>query len=130
MVRAEIMIVAGIGFRTHATCGDIVSIVHRAQVESGTVVQLLAVPNRKAQHEALLDAVAKLSLPLTTIDETRLERVQDRCPTKSAAAMSAVGLASVAEACALAALGEQAQLLLPRIKSARATCAIATGDQP
>jgi cobalt-precorrin 5A hydrolase len=51
-----------------------------------------------------------------------LEGAQPLCPTSSAAAQAATGLASVAEA---AAIGANGWLILPRIASARATCAIA-----
>jgi cobalt-precorrin 5A hydrolase len=43
----------------------------------------------------------------------------------SAVARRHTGLASVAEAAALAAAGPDSRLLLPRISGARATCALA-----
>jgi cobalt-precorrin 5A hydrolase len=46
---------------------------------------------------------------------------QSRCPTASLTAASATGFASVAEAAAIGAAGA---LLLPRIASSQATCAI------
>jgi cobalt-precorrin 5A hydrolase len=42
--------------------------------------------------------------------------------------MAAYGVGSVAEAAALACAGPDARLLVPRIASARATCAIARGS--
>jgi cobalamin biosynthesis protein CbiG len=127
MVRAEIVIVAGIGFRSAARSADITGIVARARALSGHAVDLLAVPEFKQRYPALLEALSDLGLPLVAIAPWRLERAQTRCPTRSAAAMAAVGLGSVAEACALAALDEDGKLVLPRIAGAQATCALAMG---
>ncbi len=127
MARAETVIVAGIGFRSGVRCADIAGVVARARELSGHAVDLLAVPEFKQRHPALLEALADLGLPLVAIDPGRLERAQMHCPTRSAATMAAVGLGSVAEACALAALQEGGRLVLPRITSARATCALALG---
>lgn len=127
------IVVAGIGFRGRATTADIVDIVHRAQNQTRSAVRLLAVPQVKAGPaalaEALAEAVAILELPLITLDRMQLERVQGSCPTQSAAAMTAIGLGSVAEACALAALDEHARLVLPRIANTQATCALAMGNR-
>jgi cobalamin biosynthesis protein CbiG len=126
MVRAEAVIVAGIGFRSVARSADISGIVARARELSGHAIDLLAVPEFKQRHPALLEALSDLGLPLVAIAPWRLERAQGRCPTRSAVAMAAVGVGSVAEACALAAL-EDGRLVLPRITSAQATCALAMG---
>jgi cobalamin biosynthesis protein CbiG len=129
MVRGEEMIVAGIGFCAGATSDDIVDLLRGAERQSGCEAQLLAVPDHKAGRPALIEALSVLGVPLIAIDRVRLERVQARCPTSSRAAMEAVGLKAIAEGCALAALDEQGQLVLPRIASARVTCALATGNR-
>ena len=123
------MIVAGVGFRAAATSSDIVEIVRRAQRESHREASGIAAPSFKTQHEGLLAAVTILGLPLIVIDSARLEAVQGRCITHSAHAAQATGFASIAEACALAALDDRATLILSRIADARATCALAFGDR-
>ena len=123
------MIVAGIGFCAGATGDDIVDLLRCAEGRSGCDAQLLAVPDHKAARPALIEALSLLGLPLIAIDRMRLERVQARCPTRSRAAMEAVGLRAIAEGCALAALDDEGRLVLPRIASARVTCALATGNR-
>lgn len=121
------MIVAGVGFRADAASGDIADIVQRAQAQSGFDAHWLAVPDFKLPHVGLLEAAAALDLSIITIRRSQLEAVQGRCLTQSLKAAAATGLASIAEACALAALDEQAQLILPRLKNTHATCALALG---
>ena len=121
------MIVAGVGFRSGAVANDIAEIVRRAERESGRVAAAVAAPSFKAQHEGLRSAAKELGLPLLFVAPTQLEAVQSRCLSVSMTALNAVGVASVAEACALAALDEQATLLLPRIANTQATCALAIG---
>ena len=73
------------------------------------------------------EAATLLGLPLLLVDDAALHDAQPRCPTRSTAALHATGLASVAEAAALAASG--GPLLLPRITAGGATCALA-GPRP
>ena len=122
------MIVAGVGFRNGATSSDIVEIIQRAQHESRRAASSIAAPSFKAQHESLQAASIALGLPLIVVEPARL--VQDRCVTRSEHAAKATGFASVAEACALAALDDRAVLILTRIAGAQATCALAHGDWP
>ncbi len=53
-----------------------------------------------------------------------------RLITPSAVVMAETGTPGVAEAAALAAAGRYAELIVPKLKSARATCAIARAPQP
>ena len=121
------MIVAGVGFRAEAASRDIADIVHRAQAQSGLAAHWLAVPDFKLPHVGVLEAAAALNLRLIAIERSRLEAVQGRCLTRSLKAAAATGLASIAEACALAALDDQAKLILPRMANTHATCALAQG---
>jgi cobalamin biosynthesis protein CbiG len=117
------MIVAGIGCRRGCPADDIVALVRQAETISGRHVDLLATPGFK-QHEAgLHEAAAMLGIGLSFVGEAALAAVQQRCPTRSAAALRHVGVASVAEGAALAASG--GALVLARIANADATCALA-----
>jgi len=124
------MIIAGVGFRSSASCDDIVSIVRRAQAQRGVAAQWLAVPDFKAESATLLEAAALLGIDLIKVERSCLEAVQSQCLARSHAAASATGLASIAEACALAALAPPSELILGRISNSRATCALARSRGP
>lgn len=59
-----------------------------------------------------------------------LAGVEVRCLTRSELASRVVGFGAVAEGSALAAAGAGGRLILPRIASARATCALAEEAAP
>jgi cobalt-precorrin 5A hydrolase len=59
-----------------------------------------------------------------------MKAAEPRCPTRSDKALETTGFSSVAEAAALAAAGAGGILVLPRISSAKATCALAERGQP
>ena len=118
-------IVAGLGLRPQATEDAILALLAAAASESGHRPTLLAAPAFRQDAPGLHRAAAALALPLRLLDHAALLAVQPLCPTRSAAAERATGLASVAEACALAAAGPGARLLLPRRGAGAATCALA-----
>jgi cobalamin biosynthesis protein CbiG len=62
---------------------------------------------------------------LLLVERDALIAAQAACVTRSECAERTLGVAAVAEGCALAAAGQGARLVLPRIASARATCALA-----
>ncbi len=119
------MIVAGLGFRTTCTADELVAVVERAGEAAGARISALAVPDFKASASELVRAAASLALEVRPVSRDALIAVQSLCPSLSAAALEAVGVASVAEACALAAAGPGARLLGPRTASGAATCALA-----
>lgn len=123
----QAVIVAGIGFSSNASAAEIVTLVRRAEEAAGRPAGLLAAPDFKADAAVLHEAAQTLRLPLHLLDRAMLKQVQARCPTLSPAAMAHTGLASVAEACALAAAGENSHLLVARLTQGHVTCAIA-GD--
>ncbi|TCT13568.1 cobalt-precorrin 5A hydrolase [Tepidamorphus gemmatus] len=122
------MIVAGIGCRRGCTADEIVALVRRAMEEAGAAhcrLTALAAPSFKRDEPGLRAAADILALPLFHVGDDRLTAVQADCPTRSASALAATGQASIAEAAALAAAGPGGRLVLARIKSAAATCALA-----
>lgn len=119
------MIVAGVGFRRGCAAGEIIALVERAASLSGVRVGAIAAPTGKCADAGLREAAQRLGLPLRPIATADLAAAQPRCVTNSARALAATGHASIAEGCALAAAGPAATLLLPRIASAAATCALA-----
>jgi cobalt-precorrin 5A hydrolase len=61
---------------------------------------------------------------------SELESVVEFTKTISPYSLAAIGLPSVAETAALAAAGRKARLLVPRVATKEATCAIAVGEGP
>jgi cobalt-precorrin 5A hydrolase len=125
MVGGETMIVAGVGFSSGVLARDIVALVRRASCEGQVSAQVLAAPDFKADTAELREAAACLGLPLVFCGRAALAQAQSRCTTRSEIAETAVGLASVAEACALAGAGVDSRLLVARIAQGKATCALA-----
>jgi cobalt-precorrin 5A hydrolase len=126
---AQTMIVAGIGFSSSASAAEITALVRRAEGAAGRPAELLAAPDFKEDAAILHEAAETLRLPLRLLDREVLEATQERCPTQSPVAAKKFGLASVAEACALAGAGEKSHLLVARLTQGHVTCAIA-GDVP
>lgn len=119
----EAVIVAGLGCRRGCMADDMVAAVRAAEAEAGCAAASIAAPCWKRHEAGLLAAAARLGLPVAFMDGAAMRAVQDRCPTRSAAALAATGVASVAEGAALAASG--GRLLLPRLVRGGATCALA-----
>ena len=124
------IIAAGIGCRAGCPGAEIAGLVRAAFDEAaldeaarGAV--RLAAPMRKQSEAGVAEAARLLALPLHFIDDSALADAQDRVRTRSARVEAAVGVASVAEAAALAAAGPDSTLLLPRRSTPRATCALA-----
>lgn len=93
--------------------------------EAARQLAALAAPAMKADEAGLAEAARALGLPLRFIGEDAMLAAQDRVHTRSSTVLAAVGLASVAEAAALAAAGPGSRLLLPRRSTPRATVALA-----
>ncbi|WP_436638567.1 cobalamin biosynthesis protein [Microbaculum sp. FT89] len=122
------MIVAGIGCRKGCGADEIVALIEDAVKRAGIAncrFTALAAPRFKDAEPGPREAADRMNLPLLLIEEQAMKAVEPRCPTRSETALKATGFASVAEAAALAAAGTEGRLVLPRISSAMATCALA-----
>nr|WP_321985828.1 cobalamin biosynthesis protein [uncultured Lichenicoccus sp.] len=122
--------VAGLGCRRGTRADAVVALVRACAAEAGRVPDLLAVPEFKHDEPGLDEAARVLGLELRRVPNEVLRAQQPRCVTRSDRVEAAVGLRSVAEACALAALGPQARLLLPRRAADGVTCALAVAGAP
>ena len=123
------VVVAGIGLRPGAGAEEIVGLVGRAVRASGHAPSVLAVPWFRADEAGPEAAARLLSVALRVVGADALDAAQPRCPTRSARARVQVGVASVAEGCALAVAGPEGRLVLARIASAAVTCALAGGPE-
>ena len=117
--------IAGIGCRRACPAEEIIALVRAAEAASGARVTALAAPVAKASEAGLQEAAVALGVPLLLVEQEALVAAQARCVTRSACAERALGVASVAVGRALAGAGEGGRLVLARIASGRATCALA-----
>ena len=114
-------IIAGIGCSSAAGAAEIIALVEASLAEAGFfAADLIALTSheRKDDHLGLAAAAAHFGVPLHLLQDQDLT---DRVPNPSARVFAAIGLPSIAEATAAAA----GPLVLPKRKSAHATCALA-----
>ena len=84
----------------------------------------------KADEAAVQALADELGVPARFFPAARLEEETPRLATPSELVFREVGCHGVAEGAALAAAGPEGELLVPKRKSARATCAIARTSTP
>jgi cobalt-precorrin 5A hydrolase len=81
----------------------------------------------RAQEPAMIAAAAHFSVPFRVFDAGTLEAETARLKNPSEIVFALTGCHGVAEAAALAAAGQASSLIVPKIKSANATAAVAGG---
>jgi cobalt-precorrin 5A hydrolase len=121
-------IVVGLGFRHATPASEIIALVRRAFAESELPLARLArlaTADDRAEEPALRAVAAHFGSPLVPVSPAELVAVDARVVTRSRRIEVTRQVGSVAEAAALAAAGDGATLLAPRIASAGATCALA-----
>ena len=121
-------VVAGIGFRRAAAAAEIIALVHRALREAGLAPDALAAiatAADRAGEPAIREAAAAFGLTPGALAPAALAQADARVVTRSVRIEALRRVGSLAEAAALACAGPQARLVLPRIASAGATCALA-----
>ncbi|MFS4094678.1 precorrin-3B C(17)-methyltransferase [Streptomyces sp. AF1A] len=115
-------LVVGVGASRGAPVEEVLGLVEGALRDAGLSprsVAELATVDAKSEEPGLVAAAERLGVPLVTYPAGELAAIE--VPHPSAAPLAAVGTPSVAEAAALARGGE---LLVPKRKSAMATCAV------
>jgi len=125
------MIVAGIGCRTGVDAAEVEAAITAALLErsvAGNELGLIAIPSSKEQESGVVAAAAARRIPIVLIAPHALEAVSELVLTRSARAMAAMNVNSVAEAAALAGAGSHSRLLGPRVAVGPVTCALAEGD--
>ena len=127
------MIVAGLGFRRGAEAGEIVALVGealaRASLAPGALGRLATV-EALAVHPAFAEAARRLKVAAVPVQRDALAAAAPNTRTVSARSLATHGVGSVAEAAALGGAGPGAALILERIASASATCALARSAEP
>ncbi len=128
------MIVAGIGSRSGVGMAEVIAAVEAAVDTHGlamTELSALATTAFKRNEEAIFAAGRELNLLVVAVEDEALLAVSSRILTHSELSLSLAGTQSVSESAALAAAGEDARLLGPRIVVGPVTCAIAiSGGRP
>ncbi|MEN8653513.1 precorrin-3B C(17)-methyltransferase [Streptomyces sp. 21So2-11] len=121
-------LVVGVGASRGASVDEVLGLIEAALADAGLSarsVAALATVDAKADEAGIMEAAARLGVPLRTYAAGELAAVE--VPNPSGAPLAAVGTPSVAEAAALVGGGE---LLVPKRKSApegraaMATCAV------
>jgi cobalamin biosynthesis protein CbiG len=120
--------VLGLGCERAASPDEVMALVasalKMAGVEPGQVAGVASIDSRCGEP-AMAVVATRLAVPSVFFDAATLERETPRIKTPSDVVFARVGCHGVAESAALAAIGAYAELVLPKIKSAHATAAIA-----
>lgn len=122
------MIAAGFGMRREVDTAELVALFERALREAGldgANVACFATLRDRAGEPAFCGIALRFGVAARAVDTAEMARVTQRLATHSARVERLHGVGSVAEAAALVAAGVEARLVLPRIASKAATCAIA-----
>jgi cobalt-precorrin 5A hydrolase len=125
------MIVAGVGFRQSVAADEIVALVEQALERASftrDALGKLATVEALATLPAFTEAARRLDVVAMPVAQAALVEAAPHVRTQSARSIAAHGVGSVAEAAALAAAGPYAKLILERISSGSATCALARSD--
>ena len=115
----------GIGCRLNCSGEAIAALVRQALVGLPPAAATLFTIADKQGQSGPPDAARLLGLPLRYLPRESLAAAMSRVETRSVRAETLFGVASVAEAAALAGAGPDARLIVRRIAGGGATCAIA-----
>lgn len=117
------MIIAGLGLNSRARIEDILALIEESAALGRP--ESLAILAEKADSRVEA-AAARLGLPLRRLPSEALQAVAGRALTHSPRLAARSGGASLAECAALAAGGEGARLVAPRVVGRNVTLALCT----
>jgi cobalt-precorrin 5A hydrolase/precorrin-3B C17-methyltransferase len=127
------LLALGVGAARGAPADELVALAHEALRAAGLAADAVACVvsvDLKADEPAVHTLAQAFSVPARFFSREQLAVEADRVPSPSSAVARAIGIASVAEAAALAAAGPGGRLLVAKRKSPHATVAIAAAAQP
>lgn len=110
-------------------CGLIAQTLEEADIAPGAIAGVFSI-DVKADEPAVLQCAQEIDRPLRFFPADMLETVADRLANPSDVVFAEVGTHGVSEAAALLGAGPDAKLIVPKQKTANATCAIAKAPQP
>ncbi|HEX6841413.1 MAG TPA: precorrin-3B C(17)-methyltransferase [Stellaceae bacterium] len=123
----------GIGCERGCSTGEIAALVDATLAEHGLAagaVAALVSLDIKMDEPALHELAARLGVPARFFGAAELLAETPRLATPSDTVFRETGCYGVAEGAALAAVGRAGALIVPKRKSARATCAVARAAAP
>lgn len=123
----------GVGCERGTTTDELADLVHATLAEQGLAASSVAVIvslDLKADEVAVHDVANRLGVPARFYTAAELERERDRLVNPSEVVFAEVGCHGVAEGAALASVGPSGELLVPKRKSQRATCAVGLAPAP
>ena len=126
------MIFAGIGSRKGVSEQQVLDAIRTALAKHQLDLSSLgglATASLKRDEIAIQSAARQLGLPLIIIGDAELARAGTDTPSRSELSLALTGVASVSEAAALAAVGEGARLLGPRLLLDSVSCALAISGE-
>ena len=118
----------GVGCERGCDLDEVYELVKKTISNAGLSKQSIACVTSidvKSNEKAVLALAEKLGVPARFFSASELEALTPRLKTPSDVVFAEVGCHGVSEGAALAAGGVDAELIVPKIKSARVTCAIA-----
>lgn len=121
-------LIAGIGLRPGTQAQEITECLEQALAAAGlseSAVRRIATLQARVGEPGLEAVALRLGCAITGIPDEALKGFEAGCATRSTRISALYGVGSVAEAAALAAAGPGGRLILPRIATARVTCALA-----
>lgn len=122
------MIVAGLGCRKGSTREELLSALDAACLEariSRESIAALATGEIKREEPGILQLAEMLKLPLHIIADDALMEAEPRTKTISRHSLAKTLSSSLSEGAALAAAGKTSEIIVPRLISQGATCALA-----
>lgn len=133
MASGEAVIIAGIGLRPGTSEAEILACLDEALAAAGlagATVPRFATLTSRLNEAGLIAAARSRKAELVAIPDEALKGFEAACATRSTRIAALYGVGSVAEAAALAAASPGAELVQPRITTARVTCALARSSAP
>ena len=133
LVFSEEVLTLGVGCERDCNPDELKSLVeetlNRANI-SAKAISVVVSLDLKCDEPAVLELGKFLNRPVRFLDSKRLESETRRIRNPSEIVFQAVGCHGVAESAALAAAGQNSDLLIEKQKSKRATCAIGRSTKP
>ena len=123
-------LVLGLGCERGTPCDEVILLAEQALATAGVdrwMLTGIASLDSRVAEPAMIAAAAHFSVPFLVFDAGTLEAQSPRLQNPSEIVFALTGCHGVAEAAALAATGKSGALIVPKIKSAHATAAIASG---
>jgi cobalt-precorrin 5A hydrolase len=130
--RRSSRLVLGLGCERGTDTSEVISLAEdalkRCGRSAGDVVLVTSI-DKRADEPAVMEAARHFGVPLHVFPASLLETLTPRLATPSVIVFAYTGCHGVAEAAALAGGGEGAELIVPKLKSQKATVAIAESSQ-